>query len=212
MSHSARRKYTQRVNLAFLAFLSLYLLKYRSEAEGAETWQENRPDIILIFALNRFSNDLYLVRFSPSIDAFFDFLGPAVNRLSYWGEKQHKAIERNKKALDPFNQLFLTLVKLRLNLRVINLAIRFGISRSLISIQIHPPNTVLLLSAVVSMQFRKYLMTQSLRVKDPLQPVVKQETHKPSTTDGLIYALRISQLSGLSPDPATVGVLVQIWQ
>ena len=35
--------------------------------------------------------------------------------------------------LDPLNQFFLTLVKLRLNLRVIDLAIRFGISKSLVS-------------------------------------------------------------------------------
>lgn len=64
---------------------------------------------------------------------FFDFLGPAVNRLNYWGEKQRSTTKKNKKALDPLNQFFLTLVKLRLNLRVIDLAIRFGISKSLVS-------------------------------------------------------------------------------
>jgi hypothetical protein len=40
---------------------------------------------------------------------------------------------------------------------------------------------------------------------DPQQPVVTQECYQ-FTTDGLIDALRISQLSSLSPDPVTVGV------
>jgi hypothetical protein len=91
------------------------------------------------FRLEQISNSDDLIQFYTGFVShqvlmhFFDFLGPAVNRLSYWGEKQRKTIKRNKKALDPFNQLFLTLVKLRLNLRVIDIAIRFGISKSLVS-------------------------------------------------------------------------------
>ena len=91
------------------------------------------------FRLEQISNSDHLIQFYTGFVShqvlmhFFVFMGPAVNRLTYWGEKQRKTTKRNKKALDPLNQLFLTLVKLRLNLRVIDLAIRFGISKSLVS-------------------------------------------------------------------------------
>ncbi len=70
----------------------------------------------------------------PLFMNFFEFLGPSVYSLNYWGDKERKTTRRRKnKALTPVNQFFLTLVKLRLNLRVIDLAIRFGISKSLVS-------------------------------------------------------------------------------
>ena len=65
---------------------------------------------------------------------FFEFLGPSVNQLKYWGDAERKTIRRRKSLkLDPLNQFFLTLVKLRLDLRVTDLGIRFGISASLVS-------------------------------------------------------------------------------
>ena len=66
--------------------------------------------------------------------AFFDFLGPSVHKLRYWGESERKTSRRKKKKkLDPLNQLFLTLIRLRLNLAVKDLAFRFGISMGLVS-------------------------------------------------------------------------------
>ena len=63
--------------------------------------------------------------------AFFDFLGPAVNHLNYWGSKTRTDLQRRRSfKLDPKNQLFLTLVKLKLNLKLKDLAYRFGISPS----------------------------------------------------------------------------------
>ena len=62
--------------------------------------------------------------------AFFEFLGPAVNELNYWGSKQRTHQRHYDCKLNPMNQLFLTLVKLILNLRVKDLAFRFGISTS----------------------------------------------------------------------------------
>ena len=54
----------------------------------------------------------------------YEFLGPS---LYYWGKNipsgKHKRLK-----LDPLNQLFLTLVKLHLNLQERDLACRFGIS------------------------------------------------------------------------------------
>ena len=46
---------------------------------------------------------------------FYEFLGPAVHKLQYWGSKP--VTKHHKKKLDSFNQLFLTLIKLRLNLK-----------------------------------------------------------------------------------------------
>ena len=65
--------------------------------------------------------------------AFFDFLGPSVHNLTYWGDSNKKCSHRRRKKLNPLNQFFLTLVKLRLNLRVKNLAWRFAISVGLVS-------------------------------------------------------------------------------
>ena len=66
--------------------------------------------------------------------AFFDeFLGPVVSELNYWGSKQRAYQRHYDCKLNPMNQLFLTLVKLRLNLKVKDLAFRFGISTSTVS-------------------------------------------------------------------------------
>ena len=63
---------------------------------------------------------------------FFDFLGPVVNHLEYWGSKE-KASRKRKTKLDPLNQFFLMLIKLRLNLREKDIALRFGITTSTVS-------------------------------------------------------------------------------
>ena len=63
---------------------------------------------------------------------FFDFIGPC-DRLQYWGSRKAKTTRRRKTKLSPLNQPFLTLVKLRLNLSVKDLAYRFGISTGLVS-------------------------------------------------------------------------------
>ena len=72
----------------------------------------------------------------PSYDnllAFFEFLGPAVANLNYWGEKERERVRHRQRKLDPVNQFLLTLMKLKLNLRSLDLAVCFGISESLVS-------------------------------------------------------------------------------
>lgn len=64
---------------------------------------------------------------------FFEFLGPAVNDLNYWGSKEGQHKRHRTRKLDSMNQLFLTLVKLKLNLKVEDLAFRFKISASVVS-------------------------------------------------------------------------------
>ena len=63
---------------------------------------------------------------------FFEFLGPSVHSLNYWGDKDATKGKRKKK-LDPKNQLFLTLMKLRQNPKERDLAFRFGVSVSTVS-------------------------------------------------------------------------------
>ena len=62
--------------------------------------------------------------------AFFEFLGPAVDNLNYWGSKERVSKRRRSQKLTSKNQLFLMLVKLKLNLKLKDLSLRFGISSS----------------------------------------------------------------------------------
>ena len=65
--------------------------------------------------------------------SFFEFLGPAVNQLCYWGASNKKRQRKRKQKLDPMNQLFMTLVKLKLDLTVRNIGYRFQISQATVS-------------------------------------------------------------------------------
>ena len=66
--------------------------------------------------------------------AFFEFLGPAAERLQYWGTKESSSRQRMRsRKLGPKNELFLTLVKLKLNLPHADLAFQFGISVTKVS-------------------------------------------------------------------------------
>jgi len=65
---------------------------------------------------------------------FVTCLGPAENELSYWGGRKEKSDKRHRMTkLNPLNQFFLTLMKLKLNLQVRDLAYRFDILKSLVS-------------------------------------------------------------------------------
>ena len=65
--------------------------------------------------------------------AFFSFLGPSVNELTYWGDKESTGVRHRQRKLSPFNQFFMTLIKLKLNLRNKDIAYCFGISEPTIS-------------------------------------------------------------------------------
>ena len=90
------------------------------------------------FRLEHIAHDDSLIKFYTGFGSydhlltFYDFLGPSVNQLNYWGVKERTA-ERREMKLDPINQLFLSLVKLRLNLKERDLAQRFGVSVSTVS-------------------------------------------------------------------------------
>lgn len=93
------------------------------------------------FCLQEIADNDKLIKFYTGFDSydtlmsFFGFLGDAVHNLQYWGSKpsSKSSPKRRKHKLDPLNQLFLTLMKLRLDLRERDLAIRFGIAVSTVS-------------------------------------------------------------------------------
>ena len=47
---------------------------------------------------------------------FFEFLGPSVNELHYWGTPEGPRKRKRPTKLTPLNQMFLTLIRLKLNL------------------------------------------------------------------------------------------------
>ena len=63
--------------------------------------------------------------------AFYEYLGPSVNELTYRGISQCVQKRKRRRTLDSLNQLFLTLMKLRLNLCNKDLAFRLSICESL---------------------------------------------------------------------------------
>ncbi len=65
--------------------------------------------------------------------AFFHFLGPAANKLHYWGTKTDPRKRHRSTKLTPLDQLLMTLMKLRLNLKVRDLAFRFAVSPAAVS-------------------------------------------------------------------------------
>ena len=120
-----------------------YLLARIHELEAKSAQLECQLEVCKkkeFFHLDCVSQDDTMVAFYtgfPSYQcllAFFSSLGPAVHCLQYWGESKQKHGERlYRHKLDPLNQFFLTLIKLRLNLHETDLAIRFGVSQSIVS-------------------------------------------------------------------------------
>ena len=91
------------------------------------------------FRIEQIEHDDSLIRFYTGFPSyrvfaeFYEFLGPVVNELNYWGTKGRSRKRRSSFKLDPKNQFFLTLIRLRLNLKVQDLAVRFGISKTSVS-------------------------------------------------------------------------------
>ena len=69
------------------------------------------------------------------LQSFFEFLGPSVHKLTYWGSNKPETCSRDisRTKLSPMDQLLLTLMRLRLNLEELDLAIRFKISQPTVS-------------------------------------------------------------------------------
>lgn len=92
------------------------------------------------FRIDDIANDNNLVRLYTGfvsfgvLKSFYEFLGPSVNELSYWGGRKTVTPKRRRLTkLNPMNQFFFTMIKLKLNPQVRDLAFRFCISKSLVS-------------------------------------------------------------------------------
>ena len=109
------------------------------EAENAKLKSVCSQDSKKYFRIEDIKDDDKLVCFYTGFtsfkifQAFFEFLGPAVEHLKYWGEKDSTRERNRLRKIDPTNQLFLTLIKLRLNLKMKDLSFRFGLSTSRVS-------------------------------------------------------------------------------
>ena len=100
--------------------------------------EQSIPSVVH-FRISQIKHDDHLVRFYTGFTsymvylAFFNFLGPVVYKLNYWGCKEGSRLRKCCRKLDPENQLFVTLVKLRLNLKTTDLGFCFGLSTSQVS-------------------------------------------------------------------------------
>ena len=107
--------------------------------EYLEAQNTSRNECPPTFRIDQVKHNDRLVRFYTGFItyriflAFFNFLGPVVNNLQYWRSKEGARVRNRKRKLDPENQLFLALVKLRLNLMTKDLAFRFGLSTAQVS-------------------------------------------------------------------------------
>lgn len=116
------------VNAALLARIEV--LEAENRKLKASTKEKPPP----AFGIEKIKHDDGLVSFYTGFTsyatllAFFHFLGPAVDKLHYWGTKAEPRRRNRLTKLSPLNQLLLTLVKLRLNLKTKDLAFRFSVS------------------------------------------------------------------------------------
>lgn len=124
------------VNTALLVRIEMLESENQLLKKKVESLESRRK----AFRIEDISNDDSLTKLYTGfvsfgvLKCFYEFLGPAVNELSYWGERKNTAHKRRRPTkLDPMNQFFLTLVKLKLNPQVRDLAYRFCISKSLVS-------------------------------------------------------------------------------
>ena len=85
----------------------------------------------LPFCIEQIQHDDKLVQFYTGFSsfrlflAFFELLGPAVDHLNFWGSKDGARKRCKLRKIDGKNQLFLVLLKLKLNLKHKDLAFRF---------------------------------------------------------------------------------------
>jgi len=104
-----------------------------------EKLQKNKMTKSQPFSIDQIKHNDHLVSFYTGFPSFavflefYQFLGPAVDKLHYWGAKPDTGKRHRSTKLTPMDQLFMTLVKLRLDLKFVDLAFRFNVSAGLIS-------------------------------------------------------------------------------
>ena len=159
-----------------------------------------------------------------SLSAFYDFLGPAVNELCYSSNKNGQDSQKRcrPRILPPFEEFFLTMVRLRLGLMEQDLAYRFGISQPTVSrivftwinfmyvklkeIPLWPPRKLLLSN--MPKQFKEYYPTTrvildatEIYVEQPDLPELQQMTFSNYKNDNTFKGI-----VGISPDGVVIFV------
>ena len=109
------------------------------ESENDRLKKELSENCSVSFSIEQIRDDDKLISFYTGFRsysvflAFFNFLGPAVDKLTYWGRKSVQRQRHRSTKVSPMNQLLMTLMRLRLNLKVLDLSVRFGVSRTAVS-------------------------------------------------------------------------------
>ena len=73
------------------------------------------------------------ISYSVLLPFFFTFLCPSVNNVKYWSGREVARLRKRPAKQTPMNPFFMTLICLKLNLQLRDLAKRFGILTSLTS-------------------------------------------------------------------------------
>ena len=130
---SSQQHLVETALLARIEFLEAQLGKLQNNDKSTDH-KKSQP-----FSIDQIKHDDHQVSFYtgfPSFAVFLEFyqcLGPAVDKLHYWGTKPDARKQHRSTKLTPMDQLFMTLVKLRLDLKFADLAFRFNISTGLVS-------------------------------------------------------------------------------
>lgn len=134
VTSSSHQHLVETALLARIEFLEAQLEKLQNNDKQSTDHKKSQP-----FSIDQIKHDDHLVSFYTGFPSFamflefYQFLGPAVDKLHYWGTKPDAKKRHRSTKLTPMDQLFLTLVKLRLDLKVFDLAFRFNISTGLVS-------------------------------------------------------------------------------
>ena len=127
---SSQQHLVETALLARIEFLEAQLEKLQNDKKSTDL----KP-----FSVDQIKQDDHQVSFYTGFPSFavflefYQFLGPAVDKLHYWGTKPDARKRHRSTKLTPMDQLFMTLVKLRLDLKFVDLAFRFNISTGLVS-------------------------------------------------------------------------------
>ena len=109
------------------------------EAQLERLQDDKKSTDLKPFSIDQIKQDDHQVSFYTGFPSFavflefYQFFGPAVDKLHYWGTKPDARKRHRSTKLTPMDQLFMTLVKLRLDLKFVDLGFRFNISTGLVS-------------------------------------------------------------------------------
>ena len=103
------------VSTALLARVELLEAKNKTLKEEVSRSQTTKQEPLSVQGIASKQDLIKLYTGFPSYEvflAFYEFLGPSVKKLNYWGEKQSKKKRRGRRKVESIDQCLLTLMKL----------------------------------------------------------------------------------------------------